>query len=137
VDEIAWYANNSGRAKLDGTVVMRDPKAAIIMEQNGNRMHAVAAKQPNGFALYDMLGNVWEWVNDWAGVDYYAQSPEADPQGPQSGRLRVLRGGTWFREAAAIRASVRLFNPQDLRSTRAGFRCALDGMTAPGANQAK
>ena len=49
----------------------------------------------NDFGLYDMQGDVWEWCHDHFGADYYKQSPEQDPQGPESGSFRVLRGGSW------------------------------------------
>ena len=137
LDEIAWYANNSGRLPLDGTALLRDAKSyAEGLGKNGNQMHPAAGKRPNGFGLFDMLGNVWEWVNDWGDDNYYLTSTEVDPRGPESGRARVSRGGTWYREAAAIRVSVRLFTAPGTWGTRLGFRCALDGIPAP-ANQAK
>lgn len=57
-----------------------------------------AKRKPNGLGLYDMTGSVWEWVEDWYDKDYYKNSPKDNPKGPQSGRERVLRGGTWLDE---------------------------------------
>ena len=54
---------------------------------------------PTGASPYgalDMSGNVWEWVNDWYGRDYYSDSPYSNPQGPPSGTYKVLRGGSWY-----------------------------------------
>ena len=79
---------------------------------------------PNGYGLYDMAGNVWEWVNDWYQEDYYAESPVNDPPGPLSGTYRVLRGGSWFYEARFLRVAYRGVKAPGDVSDSFGFRCA-------------
>ena len=56
-------------------------------------LQPVGGKAPNPFGLYDMLGNAWEWVQDWYGEDYYRDSPRSNPTGPASGDYRIIRGG--------------------------------------------
>ena len=69
----------------------------------------MGGKLGNGFGLHDMAGNVYEWVNDWYGENYYSSSPSVNPQGPSSGWTRVLRGGGWDFYSVDCRASARTY----------------------------
>jgi len=97
IDSVAWYKDNSEKTT-----------------------HPVAQKQANGFALFDMSGNVWQWVQDWYSSSYPATS--ANPQGPQSGSMRVNRGGGWSCSPALVRASYRYVNLPDGCNSNLGFR---------------
>ena len=71
--------------------------------------HDTGVKKPNAWGLHDMHGGVWEWCQDRYDADYYLDSSLADPAGPEEGRFRVLRGGSWFRYAKYARSSYRRF----------------------------
>ena len=103
IDEIAWYRNNSG-----------------------SQTHEVAGKRPNSFGLFDVLGNVSEWVNDWYDENYYQHSPSQDPSGATSGQGRVLRGGSWVNDPGDVRVSGRDRGVPGARSNGNGVRCAQE-----------
>ena len=94
----------------------------------GNRTQAVGGKQANAFGLFDMSGNVWEWVWDWvysgsAWVSYPSGSA-TDYIGPSSGSLRGVRGGSWLYDASFLRSANRLNYAPSYRNDNVGFRLA-------------
>ncbi len=121
LDAIAWYGGNSGvdydLAEFEDSAGWREKQYKHT--KAGTRK--VKMKQPNRWGLYDMLGNVWEWCDDW--YDAYQAEPQIDPIGPESGRIRVLRGGCWNGGAQGARSACRSYGPGD-RYNYIGFRCA-------------
>lgn len=100
--EYAWYEGNM-----------------IWPGKHGNTNRAaypsVGEKKPNRWGLYDMHGGVWEWCADWYDPDYYLTSPLVDPQGPKTGRFKVVRGGSWFRHGQYARSAYRrFFHPEQV-----------------------
>lgn len=98
--EAEWeYAARGGgkRSRYAGTNNERDLQRYAWYQPNaGHKTHPVGEKMPNELGLHDMSGNVWEWVSDWYDSGYYRASPRNNPQGPEKGIQRVLRGGSWF-----------------------------------------
>ncbi len=76
------------------------------------------------FGLYDLAGNVWEWVQDWYAAAYYEQSPERNPTGPDEGQFKVLRGGSWSDLPKYLLTYGRFKLPPTTRNSYTGFRCA-------------
>lgn len=99
LDEMGWYEGNSER-----------------------KTHPVGQKKPNGWGLYDMHGNVWEWCEDWYDGGYYARSPNSDPKGPSEGSTRVARGGGCDFPSVACRSATRYGFRPVLRGNTLGFR---------------
>jgi formylglycine-generating enzyme required for sulfatase activity len=96
---------------------------------SGGRTQNVGMKIPNTWGLYDMLGNVWEWVSNW--YDDYDERQATNPAGPPAGSNKVIRGGAWGSTARLCRCAVRsVKNPLE-RSPLIGFRLAMDGEGAP------
>jgi len=106
LDDYAWYGKNAG-----------------------NTTHPVGQKLPNAWGLYDMHGNVWEWVQDWYDrypAEFVGNSVEAavDPTGPVQGTHRVLRGGSWINDGRLARSAQRNARDPRNRYVNVGFRLA-------------
>ena len=105
IDEVAWYGADFGG-------------------NSGGRHHPVATKQANELGLYDMSGNVYEWVQDWSGS--YTADPQVNPTGPETGSLRIIRGASWWEAAFCLRVSFR--HPgceQNFKNDNVGLRLAM------------
>jgi formylglycine-generating enzyme required for sulfatase activity len=104
-------------------------KAAWVNPKSDIRTYPVGELLPNPFGLYDVHGNILEWVQDWWGPAYYqefADAPAVDPEGPASGGTeRVTRGGSWLDPSTHARSAVRLTAPPTRILNRIGFRPVL------------
>jgi formylglycine-generating enzyme required for sulfatase activity len=131
--EAEWeYAARAGStdlfvdSRLSG-VAWYGAGGANLLQSKGET-HDVGRKQPNAWGLYDVHGNVNEWVQDWFSADYYRNSPRDDPAGPATGRTRVTRGGSWYSNASYLRLSNRYEMFAGLSRRDVGFRCVREAI---------
>jgi len=121
-DQYADGLDNNG-----ATVGMPGPGLGGFNARHRRESHPVETEKPNAWGIYEMRGNVKEWVEDWYSTNYFASSPESNPAGPSSGDSRVARG-TSFRVYTfqtypwLMRVSVRSFFPEDYQAYDVGFR---------------
>jgi formylglycine-generating enzyme required for sulfatase activity len=126
--EAEWeYACRAGSSSAfsfgdDGDRLARH---AWYEENSKDGRHPVGELAPNTWGLYDMHGNVWEWVQDAYDRAYYRRSPSVDPRGPDAGLRRVIRGGDWRHGAQDCRSAARVGDRPDYRYDDIGFRLAL------------
>lgn len=86
----------------------------------------VGSFSPNGFGLFDISGNVWEWTSDFYGDDYYSSSPVENPKGPERGRFKVIRGGSWHSGPMCLINYYRNGLSPSWIDFAVGFRCVKD-----------
>lgn len=101
ISEVGWYVDNCG-----------------------GQPHEVAQKKPNELGLYDMTGNVWEWVWDVYDGNYYSKPEVLNPQGPANGLYRVMRGGAWYNYGNYAQVVTRQYHDPGFRQNSVGFRVA-------------
>lgn len=120
--EAEWeYACRAG-TKTDYYFGENITEAQVNFNRIKNKTMPVGSYQPNSFGLYEMHGNVWEWCSDWYGK--YPSGKVRDPQGPNTGEMRVLRGGSWFVNAWYSRSFSRACDGPGERDHSRGFRLA-------------
>ena len=124
VDDIAWYAANSGRTRLNMEIFPNQRDLTPHLAPNGCGTKPVGTKAPNQFGLHDVLGNAFEWVADWYAA--FGSEPLTDPTGPAEGTDKVVRSSSFGAGPWAMRLSVRSSDHLKSQDPAAGFRCALD-----------
>ena len=113
LQDTAWYGADRGQAP--------------VTETSGGT-HPVGTKAPNTWGLFDLFGNVAEWVEDWYSDTYYRSSPVNDPTGPSEGKYHVARGGSWFSNASYVRVWNRYQTVPVLKRRDVGFRCVRESV---------
>jgi formylglycine-generating enzyme required for sulfatase activity len=118
-----YFGNSlsSDQANFDGNY----PYGGATQGQNLERTTKVGSYPPNALGLYDLHGNVSEWCSDWYDVNYYERSPRQDPQGPENGTRRALRGGSWYDYGSLCRAAYRFDGEPGSLDYGNGFRVVL------------
>ncbi len=127
--EAEWeYAAIGGQDGLPFPWNPMEPKTMARFKRNAPLGVKTASKDefpPNGYGLYNMSGNVWEWVLDYYSKDYYVTSPIRNPRGPSTGTKHSIRGGSWSNDESTLRVTRRAArNPGD-RSDQIGFRIVV------------
>jgi formylglycine-generating enzyme required for sulfatase activity len=113
-----WGDSPDGVQKENGTT-------AIPANINHDEAINVGTFAPNGYGLYDMTGNVLEWTHDWYDFNYYPFMPKKNPQGPETGKYKSVRGGGWSdNKGDKLAAYFREYSDPELRGSTIGFRCA-------------
>jgi formylglycine-generating enzyme required for sulfatase activity len=113
---------SSTQANFDGQFPYGEAETGRALQKTTK----VGSYPANNFGLFDMHGNVWEWCADWLDSLGYQHSPKRDPQGPEAGQMRVLRGGSWRNHAVTCRSAYRNGLRPNARDSATGFRVVLE-----------
>lgn len=134
--EYACRAGTTSHYSFGNDMIGEDGNTQPILSGSGygavpkwnslTRTEKVGSYRPNKWGLYDMSGNVSEWCWDWYGDGYYDVSPLQDPQGPDFGKLRVIRGGSWVQNAVMARSASRFWQPPTGANYFIGIRVVRD-----------
>ena len=100
-------------------------KEAVFNTGTKGKTAPVGKRSPNPLGMYDVHGNVAEWMLDWYDEYYYFDSPTVDPHGPKHGQMKVTRGGSYASASADCRCAARMGHVPDRPTSTIGFRIVL------------
>lgn len=125
--ETEWeYVARAGSDKLRPIDEENISDYVWYIDSSNDKVHAVATRKANAYGVYDMLGNLWEWVGDWYDKDIYKQANRRDSHGPEQGWSRVRRGGSYHCPIHMIRPGYRSANKPETRYEVTGFRVVAE-----------
>jgi formylglycine-generating enzyme len=125
--EAEWeYASRGGLAGKNFPFGDLVDSAKVNYGRKYGGLVKTASFPPNGFGLYDITGNVWEWTTDYYSDNYYAVSPAENPKGPDRGRFKVIRGGSWHSGQMCVQTYYRNGLSPSWVDFGVGFRCVKD-----------
>jgi len=125
--EAEWeYAARAGSKTMRPWPLDDLEEHAWFINNSGDEQQPVGTRKPNAFGLYDMIGNVWEWTADWYAADTYKTGQRFDPQGPDTGRVRTRRGGSYHCPLHMTRVGLRSADEPGQRYSVLGFRVVAE-----------
>lgn len=126
--EAEWEYAARGGIEMTSTLYAGSNQIGQVAWYGSTEDHVqnVMEKLPNELGIYDMSGNVWEWCSDWYDREYYKNSPIDNPQGPEDGTHKSLRGGAWYNFENLCLVSTRSYNPPEGSNASSGFRIVIE-----------
>ncbi|MCZ6703030.1 MAG: formylglycine-generating enzyme family protein [Ignavibacteria bacterium] len=122
--EYAALGTNSKSHQYSGNSILEN--VGWYSGNSNSVIHQVGKLEPNGFGIYDLSGNAWEWCSDWYSSNYYSSGEGISPTGPTAGKEKVLRGGSYDDDKYFCRIKYRNKNFPDRKFSNYGFRCVID-----------